>query len=104
MGPFSCIGLIFTPTRLGSTSSSTASTTSNRMRARFSIPPPYSSVRRLVVRLRNWASKMKIVGEDLYAVESGFDRVASGARVVGDRLRDFIDCHGPRFHRRFTAG
>jgi hypothetical protein len=48
--------------------------------------------------------QIKIIGEDLNAVESGFDCVASSARIVRDRLADFIDAHGPRFHRRFTAG
>jgi hypothetical protein len=43
-------------------------------------------------------------GEDLHAVESGFDRVAGGARTVGDRLADFVGAHRPRRDRRFTAG
>jgi hypothetical protein len=50
---FSCIGLIFTPTRPEATCPRTASTISNKKRERFSNPPPYSSVRRFVAEFRN---------------------------------------------------
>src|ERR1700680_1257566 len=68
MGPPSCIGPILTPTRDGSTSSSTASTTSNRMRARFSIDPPVFISATVGGPVQELRDQVEIGGEYLHSV------------------------------------
>src|SRR6516225_5997854 len=91
-GPVRCIGPILIPTWPGSTYLSTVSTISNRRRARFSIEPPYSSVRRLVP-IQELSDQIKVVRLDLHAVESCFQSILRRDAKIGYRLANFCFGH-----------